>query len=96
MRQPRVSYRGIASVSRYDPHSPRCFEGIKLNLLENRPVILRLHAAANYPSGDYRFQIDQEGHAILLVGYDDDAQAFAVVDPFQRAHGSAVGAWLPL
>lgn len=93
--QPCVSYRGIAGVSRYDPHSPRCFEGIKLNLFENRPVILRLHSAANYPNGDYRFQIDQEGHAIILVGYDDDAQAFAVVDPFQRVSGVAVVTWLP-
>lgn len=94
IHHPRISYRGLVSIMRYDPHLPRCFEGMKLNLLEGRPTILRLHAGANYPTGEYKYQIDQEGQAILVVGYDDDKQAFAIVDPFQRMHEPPAITWL--
>lgn len=89
-----VSPRGLSGISRYDPHSPRCFQGIKLNLLENRPTLLRVHSAASYPAGDYRFQLDEEGHAIVIVGYDDVRQAFAVIDPFKRDNLEAAVTWL--
>lgn len=90
-----ISHRGIAGVMRYDPHIPRCFEGLKYNLLQGRPSILRLHSGSNYPTGEYRHQIDKEGQAILIVGYDDDEKAFAVIDPYQRSSERPTITWLP-
>lgn len=90
-----IHHRGLVSIMRYDPHVTRCFEGIKLNLLEDRPTIVRVHAAANYPINQNSYIIDQEGHAILIVGYDDDKLAFAIIDPFQRENQPPSITWLP-
>lgn len=76
--------RGLIGLMRYDPHSPRCFEGMRLNLLEGLPTIIRLHPGANYPNEICREKIDLEGQAVLVVGYDDLKEAFAIIDPFQR------------
>lgn len=94
---PTLTYRGLAGVIRYDPHLPRCFEGIKHNLLAERPTLMRLHAGANYPViGDKKIQIDQEGQAILVIGYDDEQSAFAVIDPFPRSPGEIPKVeWVP-
>lgn len=91
-----ITPRGLIGLMRYDPHSPRCFEGMKLNLLEGLPTIIRLHSGANYPNETRREQIDLEGQAVLVVGYDDTIQAFAIVDPFQRTAANAPEiTWMP-
>ena len=91
-----ISSRGLIALMRYDPHSPRCFEGMKANLLDGLPTIIRLHAGANYPNAIRREQIDLEGQAVLVVGYDDSKEAFAIIDPFQRTPGKSPEiTWLP-
>ena len=86
-RRTQVDVEGhnLVSVTGYDPHLPRCIEAIKHALFAGNPVIIRLHAAADYPiSGDAKYQIDQEGQAVLIVGYDEELDALAVIDPFRR------------
>jgi len=92
----KISPRGLVGLMRYDPHSPRCFEGMKLNLLEGLPTIIRLHPGANYPNEIRREQIDLEGQAVLVIGYDDTKEAFAIIDPFQRIPGRTPEInWMP-
>lgn len=92
------SGRDLLSVLGYDPHLPRCIEAIKHTLLDGRPAVIRLHAAANYPtSGDEKYQIDQEGQAVLVVGYDETNDTLAIIDPFQRsAHQSPQVEWISI
>ncbi|WP_186393038.1 MULTISPECIES: hypothetical protein [unclassified Pannonibacter] len=79
------SFNGLVGALRYDPHLPRCFESIKHNLAAGRPALMRLHCAANYPTSVHdRYDIDQEGQAVLIVGYDDERRQFAIVDPYLR------------
>jgi hypothetical protein len=69
---------------------------MKSNLLDGLPTIIRLHPGANYPNKIRREQIDLEGQAVLVVGYDDAKEAFAIIDPFQRTSGKAPEiTWLP-
>ena len=88
----------MLSVLGYDPHLPRCIEAIKHTLLDGRPSIIRLHAAANYPtSGDEKYQIDQEGQVVLIVGYDETNDTLAIIDPFQRsAHQTPQVEWISI
>jgi len=92
-----ITHQGLASILCYDPFLPRCIEGIKLNLLAGLPSLVRLHAGANYPTpSEYRYQVDLEGHAVLIVGFDDVKRAFFVVDPYRRCSDESIEkTWLP-
>lgn len=37
--------------------------------------------------GDKLYEVDLEGHAVLIVGYDDKREAFLLADPWNRAWG---------
>lgn len=83
--QANMEGHNLVSIIGYDPHLPRCIEAIKHSLFAGNPVIIRLHAAADYPvHGDAKYQIDQEGQAVLIVGYDEEMEALAIIDPFSR------------
>jgi len=92
-----ITHQGLATILCYDPFLPRCIEGIKLNLLAGLPSLVRLHAGANYPTpSEYRYQVDLEGHAVLIVGFDDVKRAFSVVDPYRRCCNESIEkTWLP-
>ena len=93
-----VEGHNLVSVAGYDPHLPRCIEAIKHALFAGNPVIIRLHAAADYPiDGEEKYQIDQEGQAVLIVGYDEEMEALAVIDPFARDRMKGPGAqWISI
>lgn len=80
---------GAACVTYYDPYIPRALETIKSGLAAGHPILVRWHAAAEYPvdvaSDLPRDQIDLEGHAVLVVGFDDETGMFAIADP--STHG---------
>jgi hypothetical protein len=95
-----IAHVGAASVSYYDPYMPRTIETIKSALSKGHPLLVRLHSAAEYPvdaaSELPRDQIDLEGHAVLIVGYNDETQEFAFADPWTEGkHDPSSIRWLP-
>ncbi|TAM01016.1 MAG: hypothetical protein EPN70_20700 [Paraburkholderia sp.] len=93
----RPTARGLAPVSIYDPTIRRLITSLKSELARKNPIMIRLHAAARYPiKGDRAYRNDLEGHAVLLVGYDDERRSFAVMDPWNKEWGGDFGGfyWL--
>ncbi|MGK5594006.1 MAG: hypothetical protein ACSNEK_01435 [Parachlamydiaceae bacterium] len=93
--QPMVedpTVRGLAPIVCYEPWFPRCLEAIRQCLNDGHPVLVRLHSAANYPNtvGDC-YQLDLESQAVLIVGYDDEKQAVAIIDPWNNNWGGEIG-----
>jgi len=86
---------GLAAVACYDPYFDRMKDSIRHCLADGHPVLVRLHSAAQYPApAGVAYSNDLEGHAVLIVGYDDDEQAFAVSDPWDaRWGGERSGTW---
>jgi len=66
-------------------------ESVKETLSKGVPVLMRVHCAADYPTGsesnDQR--LDMESHAVLLIGYDDRREAFLVIDPWRNELGGS-------
>ncbi|WP_434137051.1 C39 family peptidase (plasmid) [Pseudomonas luteola] len=88
---------GLLSVTGYEPWSPRLLESIKRSINNGHPIIIRLHGAANYPtSSPQKYLVDLESHAVMLVGFDDNKQAFEVYDPWRRSSikGKGGKSWL--
>ena len=77
----------IAAVSGYEPWPMRSMASVKETLSEGIPVLMRVHCAADYPTGSEKLneKLDMESHAVLLVGYDDYKQVFNIVDPWPTA-----------
>lgn len=76
------TFKGLAPVVCYEPWFPRCLEAIKQCLNDGYPLLVRLHSAASYPNdADECYKLDLESQAVLIVGYDDEKQAVAIVDP---------------
>ena len=91
---------GAACITYYDPYPPRTLETIKSCLAKGNPPLVRLHAAAEYPvdgdSGLARDQIDLEGHAVLIVGYNDETGKLALADPWAGgSHDPETVRWIP-
>lgn len=76
----------IAAVSGYEPWPMRSIASVKETLSEGIPVLMRVHCAADYPTGSEELnrKLDMESHAVLLVGYDDYRQVFNIVDPWPK------------
>lgn len=90
--------KGLAPIVCYDPWFPRTLEAIKQSIYDGHPVLIRLHSAASYPiSSNERYTVDLESHAVLIVGYDDEKQAVALIDPWDKKWGGNLGGrwWLP-
>ena len=86
------TFKGLAPVVCYEPWFPRCLEAIKQCLADGYPLLIRLHSAANYPdNGNECYKLDLESQAVLIVGYDDEKQAVAVVDPWNNNWGGECG-----
>lgn len=84
--------RGLAPVVCYEPWFPRCLEAIKQCLNDGHPLLIRLHSAASYPGESNEcYQLDLESQAVLIIGYDDEKQAVAVVDPWNNNWGGELG-----
>ena len=80
------THDGAACISYYDPYTPRTLETIRVGLDRKQPLLVRLHGGARYfaskRSDIPKNQIDLEGHAVLLVGYDDVQKKLAYLDPW--------------
>jgi len=70
-------------------------DSIRHCLADGYPILIRLHSAAQYPApSETMYTNDLEGHAVLIVGYDDVEQAFAVKDPWDPHWGGhRSGTW---
>lgn len=90
-----ISSKGLASVACYDPYFKRASETIIRSLADGKPVMIRLHSAAAYPSSDEVMRKnDLEGQAVLIVGYDNKTKMFALQDPWRREWGgNRSGIW---
>lgn len=92
------SSNGLAPIMCYEPWFPRVLDSIRQSIIDGHPVMVRLHSAASYPlpSKD-RYKLDLESHAVLIVGYDDDLKAVAIIDPWDNNWGGVCGGrrWLP-
>lgn len=99
--QPKVedsTFEGLAPVVCYEPWFPRFLEAIKQCLNDGYPVLIRLHSAANYPNAvEDGYKLDLESQAVLITGYDDERQAFAIIDPWNNIWGGELGGrrWVP-
>jgi hypothetical protein len=90
--------KGLAPVICYEPWFPRALESIKQCINDGFPILVRLHSAASYPiATEERYTIDLEGHAVLIVGYDDDRQSVELIDPWNKEWGGVHHGrrWLP-
>lgn len=83
----------LAPVSGYEPWPMRSMESVKETLAKGVPVLMRVHCAADYPTGSETddHKLDMESHAVLLVGYDDCRKAFLIVDPWRSELGGSCG-----
>lgn len=80
--------QGLAPVICYDPYYLRMVHYLREVIADGHPAMIRLHSAAEYPApGETLCKVDLEGHAVLLVGYDDDRQAFLLADPWNTEWG---------
>ena len=90
-----LEYKGLIGLIKYDPFKPRTIESMKLDIMDGRPLVIRLHSAADYPVDDeLSYQIDNEGQAMMICGYDDDKQAFAYIDPRSESGPEPEIGWL--
>lgn len=87
-----TAYNGLAPVVCYEPWFPRCLEAIKQCLSDGHPLLVRLHSAGSYPNDTTEcYKLDLESQAVLLVGYDDEKQAIAIIDPWNNNWGGEKG-----
>lgn len=78
------------------------FEYTKASLLNDQPVVIsitidRSYFGARDENGEYiyrKFKSSDGGHAMLVVGYDDDRNAFKVVNSWGKSWGNAGFVWI--
>jgi hypothetical protein len=76
---------GLGAVLCYDPYFSRMVQSVRQTLADGHPILVRLHPAAQYPAPHATALVnDLESHAVLIVGYDDGQQAFAIADPWSN------------
>lgn len=86
------TFSGLAPVVCYEPWFPRCLEAIKQCLSDGYPLLIRLHSAASYPNDiSDCYMLDLESQAVLIIGYDDEKQAVAIIDPWNNNWGGELG-----
>lgn len=92
-KESRITTTGLAPVIGYEPWTPRTIESVKQSLVDGNPVLMRVHSAADYPcsTNELGYVLDMESHAVLIVGYNDEEEAFDVVDPWNKQWGGAHG-----
>lgn len=92
-QQGPVTANALAPVIGYEPWSLRSLESIKSSIANGIPVLIRLHSAADYPTGDEEsaHRLDMESHCVLIAGYNDDEETFDVVDPWNTNWGGQYG-----
>ena len=90
----------IEKYSYLDPEM--VFEQTKASLLKNQPVVIAIKIDRSYfgardENGEYiyrKFISDDGGHAMLVVGYDDDRNAFKVVNSWGKEWGNQGFVWI--
>lgn len=92
-KQPsRAQANGIGAVLCYDPYFERMMLSIRKSLAAGHPVMIRFHPGAQYPAPEEMiYANDLEAHAVLIVGYDDQKQALAIMDPWDNKWGGNKG-----
>jgi hypothetical protein len=92
-----LAVTGLPCFMYHDPYHERFVNYIRLLVAQNLPVLVRLHPGWNYPMEEdiLRKEVDRTGHAVLVVGYDDAAEEFILLDPWDQSHwgGSRGGEW---
>ena len=79
-----MNFSGFASLSGYDPAMHRFFEALKQAIMDGVPALVRLHSTSEYPFSENNSQtIDMENHAVCVIGYDEENQNIAVIDPMK-------------
>lgn len=94
----RPQAEGVGAILCYDPYFSRMLQSIRKIVADGHPMMVRLHPAAQYPAAtDTAVRNDLEGHAVLIVGYDDDRGAVLIEDPWNRTMGGTRGGrtWMP-
>lgn len=87
-----VQATGLAPVICYDPYYQRMVRYLRHIIADGHPAMIRLHSGAQYPaSEEHLYDNDLEGHAVLIVGYDDERQEFTLADPWNRQWGGVKG-----
>ncbi len=80
---------GLCTTMGYDPCYARAQEELKRTLLSGHPILMRLHPGADYELPPERMhEVDLEGQAILVTGYDDETREFIVHDPWSKELGA--------
>jgi hypothetical protein len=76
-------YASIPAIAGYDPYIGRAIGSLRVALAKGYPVMVRLHPGREYETYDETdlHTLDKEGHAILIVGYDDLSCSFEIIDP---------------
>lgn len=84
---------GIPAFPYYMPYFPRFWRQIKSLLASGYPVLMRLYPGFHYPAPEaiLHKKIDREGHAVLLVGYDETQRVAIIEDPWNPDWGGARG-----
>lgn len=80
----------------------KVFEQTKAFLLNEQPVVIAITIDRNYfgardENGIYiyrKFKVASGGHAMLVVGYDDDMNAFKVVNSWGEGWGNSGFVWI--
>ncbi|MDN3642657.1 C1 family peptidase [Lutimonas halocynthiae] len=78
------------------------FDYTKASLLNDQPVVIAITIDRNYfgardENGEYiyrKFKSSDGGHAMLVVGYDDDRNAFKVVNSWGKNWGNEGFIWI--
>lgn len=78
------------------------FDYTKASLLNDQPVVIAITIDRNYfgardENGEYvyrKFKSSDGGHAMLVVGYDDDRNAFKVVNSWGKSWGNEGFIWI--
>jgi hypothetical protein len=84
-----ASRSGLCTTMGYDPCYARAQEELKRTLLSGHPILMRLHPGADYElPPDKMYEVDLEGQAILVTGYDDETREFIVHDPWSKELGA--------
>ncbi|WP_051909091.1 hypothetical protein [Thermus scotoductus] len=88
---------GLPCFIYHDPYHERFVNHVRSLVAQNLPVLVRLHPGWNYPAEEdiLRKEVDRTGHAVLVVGYDDAAEEFILLDPWDQSRwgGSRGGEW---
>lgn len=88
----RFRAEGLAPVMCYDPWFSRALETIRQSIRDGNPVLIRLHTGAMYPiNSNIRYRADLESHAVMVFGYDDEAQVLFLKDPWDLSKGGEYG-----